>query len=669
MDFDEVSQLTNQETGPQQNIEEVLFLDQEQKQQHYSSLKDCVIFLIDCSESMLKANLDLIQKEETTTTAISSILDVTEHFLKTKIISNEKDLFGLVAYNTEYKNNIQNFDGVNVLIDVASPDAKLIKQIKNMRQKCDFKLCPNNFLDNVKEIFKPFSKEEKNYLGDALWVIQSIFQSYPKTNFKRRIFLFTDNDNPFKNKPQEANLVLQKAKDMSDSEIVIELFPMNFFGKFNLQKFYENIIPANSEEEDENNNVDNILSIEQCSNRLRELTKRIRQKEIKKRTLGKFPFMLSSHYQIYLNVYSTVRKADKGRSYNVDAKSNKLLSAANQMIDKDSGQKLYPNNIGTYQLYGNKKVIFTQEEMKKIKTIQSPGMQLLGFKSIKSIKPYFNVGPSYFLYPNDIITKGAGTLCDGLIKQLVAKDKCAIVKYVGREGAQLKICALVPQREQFDEDYFQTPPGFNMIVLPWADDIRSSSDLLSKMPDHVPEPNNEEKELAKKLIKKMNISFDCRSFENVSLQKFYATLQALALEENDIEPVEDTMQPHVEALERVLKGTDEDLRQSIFGDEGGKEEYIKNKLGVKKYRGNKSRSRSKSPAKKKSKKDKMDIEDDKESSNDKKEVYSDESLKTCNLSKFTVPELKDICKLKGLSTKGRKKAELIEAITNYLNNN
>ena len=44
----------------------------------------------------------------------------------------------------------------------------------------------------------------------------------------------------------------------------------------------------------------------------------------------------------------------------------------------------------------------------------------------------------------------------------------------------------------------------------------------------------------------MNISFDCRAFENFELQKFYATLQALALGEANIEKVDDTIQPHDE---------------------------------------------------------------------------------------------------------------------------
>ena len=85
--------------------------------------------------------------------------------------------------------------------------------------------------------------------------------------------------------------------------------------------------------------------------------------------------------------------------------------------------------------------------MSKIKTLDSPGIKLLGFKSINSIKPYYNIRESYFIYPNENISNGSGQLCDALIKQMSNKNKCAIVKFIGREGSNIKICALIPQKE------------------------------------------------------------------------------------------------------------------------------------------------------------------------------------------------------------------------------
>jgi ATP-dependent DNA helicase 2 subunit 1 len=261
-----------------------------------------------------------------------------------------------------------------------------------------------------------------------------------------------------------------------------------------------------------------------------------------------------------------------------------------------------------------------------------------------------------------------------MIKQMLNKNKCAIVKFVSREGSVVKICALIPQAEKYDEDYFQTPPGFNMIILPWADDIRSNSEIMAKYPKELPKVNEEQSELAKKIIKKMNISFDCRAFENVELQKFYSTLQALALEENKIEQVDDTMQPHTEGLEKVLKGLDENFRKTIFGENGGLPQDL-----IEKYQGRK-RQRSKSVdsesseslnKKKRNKKSKENI--DNEENDDEGErgnYFSDDVIrkmwKNQKLKKMNVPELKGICRIRNIVTKGLKKEQILEKIRIYL---
>ena len=680
MDFDDIStnEATNLDGNSGDQIEDFLFLDADSKNEQYISLKDCVIFLLDCSPSMHNLFTDT-NNENKKTTAITTVLTVAENFLKTKIITNEKDLFGLLLYDTSKTNNEMNFESVNQLIPISSPDANLIKKIKIFEQNTNPELCPETYIDTLKEHFNCKKDVNKCFLSNALWICHSILKTYDKKNYNRRIFLFTDNDNPLNNDMTERNLVFQHAKDMLENDIIIELFPMNFKDRFDLSKFYINVIPYNEDNYNIDNNNENkndknsnatayILNMEQCSNRIRELTKRIRQKEIKKRTLGKCPLYITNNLKIYMNLYSTLKKSNKGRSYNIDARSNKLLNSINMMTCKDTGTDLYPNQIGTYQLYGNKKVKFSKSDMLKIKSLEEPGMKLLGFKSIDSIKPYYNIRESYFLYPNEIFSSGSSQLVDAFIKQLSNKNKCMIIKFVAREGSLIKICALIPQKESFDEDFFQTPPGFNMIVLPFADDIRSNSDIMSKI--DINKMNNkitvEQSELTKKLIKKMNISFDCRNFENFSLQKFYSTLQALALEENETEEIDDLIQPDNEGLNKVLKGIDVEFRKSFFkGSEKGKYDENESKKNGKKRKGKKEGEFDENNNNKKKNFDEMDV--DEEDPN----KYSDSNLRLmCDnnkLNKLTTMELKQICKIKDISTKGKKKSDLIESLKSYLN--
>jgi ATP-dependent DNA helicase 2 subunit 1 len=297
----------------------------------------------------------------------------------------------------------------------------------------------------------------------------------------------------------------------------------------------------------------------------------------------------------------------------------------------------------------------------------------MGFKSIERIKPYYNIRESYFIYPNELYSNGSSKLIDALIKQMLNKNKCAIVKFIAREGSVIKLCALIPQAEKYDEDYFQTPPGFNMIVLPWADDIRSNADIMARNPKEMPLPNDNQNELAKKIIKKMNISFDCRAFENYELQKFYATLQALALDEPNIEPVEDTMQPNEEGLEKVLDGLDEEFRKAVFGNYGGKPEEVMEKYN----KGNKNKNRSKGNNSKSSrsqskKRKKKEVDDEIKDAIEEENVFTDDYIKKMvknnKLEKLKVDELKNICRNRNINTKGLKKADIISKIKNYLAN-
>ena len=673
MDFDETTSSTFNTNANQEGVgelDDLLFLEKDNTEQQFFPTKECIIFLIDCSPSMFKIIQDTSLNQKTT--PLSTLLKVTENFLKTKIITNQNDLFGIVLFNTEIKNNDMDFDGVNILFKIEAPNALNIKKIKMMAKNCDPELNKEKYQEELNSIFKPIENTKTNFLNNAIWYVHSLLKNYEKKNFKRRIFIFTDNDDPISN-PQDKNVLIQRAKDMNEGDIIFELFPMNFDDKpFNLNNFYAYILPANQDDDLDGGN-ENIFGIQQCNDRLRELTKRIRQKEMKKRTLGKFPFFLTNNTKIYMNIYSCIKKSTKGRVYNVDAKTNKLLKSVTSLICKDTGGELYPEQVGTYQLYGNKKIIFSKEEMNKIKFLEEPGMKLMGFKSIESIKPYYNIRESYFIYPNELYSNGSSKLIDALIKQMLNKNKCAIVKFVAREGSVIKLCALLPQAEKYDEDYFQTPPGFNMIVLPWADDIRSNADIMAKYPKDLPNPSDEQNELAKKIVKKMNISFDCRAFENYELQKFYATLQALALDEPNIEPVEDTLQPSEEGLEKVLDGIDEEFRKAVFGNYGGKPEEVMEKYakGNKNYK-NKSRSKdndsksSRSQSKKRKKKDiKVDNEDDKEDND-----YSDELIKKMvknnKLEKLKVDELKNICRSRNINIKGLKKADIVQRIKNYL---
>lgn len=203
---------------------------------------------------------------------------------------------------------------------------------------------------------------------------------------------------------------------------------------------------------------------------------------------------------------------------------------------------------------GGEKIPLSKEEVAEIKKFDEPGIRLMGFKPLSSLKLYHNLRTSYFVFPNDEVKayilfvtlnflqriSNSSQLCDALIKKLLQKEQIAIVKIVPRRSSSVRFAALLPQSESFDKDHFQTPAGFNLIFLPYADDMRKPDQIKV---ENINEPTAVQVNNAKLLVNSLTADIECRNFENPAIQTFYTRLQAIALDEKKPEEVEDLLQP------------------------------------------------------------------------------------------------------------------------------
>ena len=246
-------------------------------------------------------------------------------------------------------------------------------------------------------------------------------------------------------------MALQRAKDLEQLNVDLELFPMPQFSQmrpvFDIKKFYANIISF-----DEDEIANGQLNVEEAQSRLFELMKRIRQKEFKKRTQGKCLFEISGGTSIGMSFFTTVMPAKKPGAQKVNAQNNKPLQSTTKFICEETGHALYRNQIGTYYPLGGEKVRLDPTEMKKIKNFGPNGMKLMGFKPKSALKVYHNIKHSYFIFPDEKKTKGSLQCSDALIKEMIKKERIAIVRVQVRENASVRFCALLPQEEKYDED-------------------------------------------------------------------------------------------------------------------------------------------------------------------------------------------------------------------------
>lgn len=224
-----------------------------------------------------------------------------------------------------------------------------------------------------------------------------------------------------------------------------------------------------------------------------------------------------------------------------------------EWIRSDTGGVLQKVEMKHYNELGGAKAIFTKEELTEMRNFGPPGLTLIGFKDASFMKNYYNLTHSTFVYPDEFEIRGSILTFIALLETMTKGDKIALAKYIARNGAPPKLVALLPQAETVDEAGNQIdPPGFNMIILPFSDEIRHPK---SPSHDHRADPMNQDAteeqvqkmaELVDKL--KLGSGFDPLNYENPALQKHYAYLQALALEQDEPDPVTDTTLPNYEAI-------------------------------------------------------------------------------------------------------------------------
>lgn len=142
-----------------------------------------------------------------------------------------------------------------------------------------------------------------------------------------------------------------------------------------------------------------------------------------------------------------------------------------------------------------------------------------------------------------------------------------------------QLVALVAQDEIITAGGQVEPPGMNMLYLPYADDIRHVEELHPD-PDIAPRATDDQVKKAAALMKRIDLKdFSVCQFANPALQRHYAVLQALALEEDEMPEVNDETVPDEEGMSRpgVVK-TLEEFKLSVYGENYEEEEAGKGKV-------------------------------------------------------------------------------------------
>ncbi|OAA68989.1 DNA helicase, ATP-dependent, Ku70 subunit [Cordyceps fumosorosea ARSEF 2679] len=620
----------------------------------YKTQKDAVLLAIEVSQSMLKAPPPSDSKKADRDSPVQAALKCAYHFMEQRIISNPKDMIGILLFGTE-KTRFQldengrsglGYPHCYLFTDLDVPSADDVKALRS--------LVEDEETDD--DILKPTT--ETVSMSNVLFCANQIFTTRAANFGSRRLFLVTDDDNPHATDKAARSAAAVRAKDLYDLGVSIDLFPISHHdSKFDLAKFYDDILYRDPLAEANSPEVAVCKSGDGLS-LLTSLISNINSKQTAKRAIfSNLPFEIAPDLQISVKGYNIIHRQAPARTCYIwlDGEKPQLAVGETTRIAEDSTRTVEKGEIKKAYKFGGEYVYFSSEEQKSLKDFGSPLIRIIGFKSRRSIPVWSSIKKSTFIYPSEEGYVGSTRVFTALWEKLLKDNKVALAWCVVRANANPMLAAIMPSKSQSDEESGTPflPAGLWLYPLPFADDLREI-----KPPGQLAQASDDLKTRMRTIIQQLQLPkamYNPTKYPNPSLQWHYKILQALALEEEVPETAEDATLPKFKAISKRAGGYLEEWSEALSNEAKSTTESraVKREVDdeLPERPAKRGRTASGQPA-----------------GSSLTPVQVKVAIDDGSISKMTVAQLKDIAGAKGLSTSGRK-ADIIERLEQWAEEN
>jgi ATP-dependent DNA helicase 2 subunit 1 len=334
------------------------------EEEEFQNSHDRILFLIDAREAMCSLN----SKGES---HLRNCLTVALEVMKTKVIAQDMSSIGVTFFGTREKDAHEGTDGIFTLFPLGPPSAQNIRQLSTL-------------VDDL-EVFHSTigcQRNTTNYcpLKQALWSCSQSFASkdLKKTDFKR-IWLFTNDDNPNANFPAEQRAIVIVARDCAQANIEISLWHLNpsSYSIFNPKLFYCHLLtmatPNVSDVDQGESGIDERM-LGAGFDSFAPLLVSIRRKTFRKRRMGQLLFAFSDIPHgplICVQLYKTLQIVKRPLHTWLHGKTNEPVKSVSHFIDSTTGEHIEVDQIETFVDVQGYRVPFTSQEMAAFKQYES----------------------------------------------------------------------------------------------------------------------------------------------------------------------------------------------------------------------------------------------------------------------------------------------------------
>ncbi|PSC68239.1 ATP-dependent DNA helicase 2 subunit KU70 [Micractinium conductrix] len=360
-------------------------------------------------------------------------------------------------------------------------------------------------------------------LKSALWQAVDMTEARKagKTRVLRRLMVFTRDAEPMRRYSRgvdpspEWKRIEGHLATLRQASAVLELYPM--LGpnddKFDLTPFWRPLLlqlrGASSAD------VDEAVGEQEQLGYVGDLMRFVRTKAHQRRAVASLVWQLAppggggggleGGLGVGVRLYNMLQEQKKPAKKWVHGLNNAQVEPQTAMFDISTGAQVGAGELRQFyphgkDMSGSRLIYFNREELQRMRGTGQPGMVLLGFKPLSALKEYHQLRSCQFLYPE---------LLDGYGGQMV-------------------------------------PPGFNLITLPFSDDLRQPERNQEFTGAHRAAPGDEGVAAAEELVAAMQMpDFFPGELRNPVLQRYYEVLEAKALYEEPppVEEAQDDTQP------------------------------------------------------------------------------------------------------------------------------
>jgi len=604
---------------------------------------------------------------------LAAALKCAYHLMEQRIISNPKDMMGILLFGTrQYKYfeeprdpNEPPFPHCYLLTDLDVPAAEDVRAIKTLVEDEEAFLSASLSSSSSSHdyILTPVDKPRADTIHKMLFAANNLFAVKAANFLNRRLFIITDNDNPTLSIKHDKDLSVIRAKDLYDIGATIELFPVSHGDRpFSTTTFYDDIVykdPAAAEA----NNAE--IRVSRSGNGLTlfaSLISNINSRQTAKRALfSNVALELAPGLTISVNGYNVLHRQAPQRSCYIwlDGDRPQIAVGETTKLAEHSAKTIEKTELKKAYKFGGQFVYFSADEQKKeLRAFGPPVIRVLGFKPRAiAIPPWASVAKSTFIFPSEADYVGSTRVFSALWSKLLRDDKVGIAWAVTRANSAPRLVAIVPSREQADDESGTPylPAGLWLYPLPFADDVRPAPAAAEIAADNYREPSDALKDRMRIVVQQLQLPramYNPLKYPNPSLQWHYKILQALALQDEVPDKPDDATVPRYKAISKRAGGYIEDWETALRDETGSAP--ARGGAGIKREADDDDNE----PPKKSRK-----IMTDKAAA-----VLNDAQMRTAvetgGVEKMTVVQLKAWLEARGMSTGGRK-AVLLERIEEW----